>query len=155
MAGSTFQPPINLDPSQDNPQQLSFINQNFQALASTLEAYGFRIVQSGTINVSQTTISTTAGLYGDVNVNVGSAAHDLGYKPACIGFLEFTTGARVALPYTLQQQAIGGTVATWQSYNLAVSSTRVFINLRGLAYNGSFSTLTATVRYYLLQEPAD
>ena len=36
MAGSSFQPPIHLDPNQEPGQQMAFINQNFQAVANSL-----------------------------------------------------------------------------------------------------------------------
>lgn len=36
MPASNFQPPIHIDPTQDSAQQVSFINQNFQSLASAL-----------------------------------------------------------------------------------------------------------------------
>lgn len=39
MAGSSFQPPINLDPTQEPTQQIAFINQNFQNLASSLNPF--------------------------------------------------------------------------------------------------------------------
>lgn len=47
MSGSSFQPPINLDPNQDPSQQTAFINQNFQQLANSLNPY---IVSDGTTN---------------------------------------------------------------------------------------------------------
>lgn len=153
MAGSTFQPPIHLDPSQDDSQRVAFINNNFQSLASALETNSFRVVISGTITINQVTITATAGTYGSVNVSVASFTHNLGYRPAFIAFFENTNGVRTGIPYTLND--VSGSNVTWQSYNAAVTNTLFFINLRGLAYNNSFNTLSGAVKFFLLQEPAE
>lgn len=154
MSGSTFQPPILISPEQDNPQQTAFINQNFLSLASELEANSIRVVQSGNFTINAVTITASAGTYGAVNTTVGGVTHNLGYVPAWIAFMEQAPGVRTALPYTLNDTA-GGNV-TWQSYNPAATTTRFFINLRGLAYNNSYTTLVgSSITYYLIQLPAD
>jgi hypothetical protein len=53
MSGTTFQPPINIDPSQDAAQQVAFINQNFQSIASALQSNSFRILEQGEATIYQ------------------------------------------------------------------------------------------------------
>lgn len=155
MAGSSFQPPINIDPTQTQSDQVSFINQNFQNLASELEANSFRIVGEGSFSVAQITINSTGTTYGDFNGSVGAVAHSLGYIPAFIAYMQQSNGVQVALPYTYQQQS-GGTTATWQTYNPAATTTEFFISLRGLAFGGNWNSISGNVvKYYLLQEPAN
>lgn len=152
--GSTFQQPINLDPNQDNPQQVSFINQNFQNLASTLESNSFRIAKSGNFTLTPSTIANPgAGNYAsDVQV-LGGVSHNLGYIPAFIAYLEFSTGARAFLPYQAQD-AISASAARWTSYfgDASINSFTVVINR--VVFGTGSTSFTADVKYFLLQEPA-
>lgn len=75
---STFQTPITIDPTQSPIDQVSFINQNFQDLASTLETNSFRIVDQGTTSV------TTSGN----PINWVTVPHNLGFAPVPFAYLQ-------------------------------------------------------------------
>lgn len=151
MAGSTFQPPIHLDPNQDSGQQTAFINQNFQSLAAALEANSFRIVQKSnlTIPASSSPITWT------------TVPHGLPFIPIVWGFLNnsnvsgITTNGSLPLPTWLSVQVdnIATHQVKMQSWvQVLVDATNVY----GMMLNGlGSSDGPATITYYLLQETAN
>lgn len=159
MSGSTFQPPIHLDPTQNAGQQTAFINQNFQQIASTLETNSFRIVDRGVVSVSSD--GSTA--------NWTTYAHNLGFVPIPFAYLTrvtlsgITTNGNIPLPTftslnidTLKSTALNGGVArpidifgTWME---AVADDT---NLYVILYNATGSSISALdVQFYLVQQPA-
>lgn len=159
MSGSTFQPPIHLDPTQDADQQTAFINQNFQTIASTLETNSIRIVSRGTTSIGSSGASS----------NWNTIPHNLGFAPVVFAYLAgvtlsgITTNANIPLPTwtsatidTIKATALNGGVAipsvifsTWME---AVADTT---NLYVILYNATGASISnLTVQYYLGQQPA-
>lgn len=162
MAGSTFQPPIHLDPSQDNNQQTSFINQNFQTIASTLETNSFRIVTQGITSL------TTSG----AGTSIKTIPHNLGFSP--IPFVYLTgqtrtsgsltiTNANIPFPTwgfnftsdtilaTATSSGIARPLAGFQAYFDCVADTT---NLYVFLINSTASSGTFNIQYYLVQQPS-
>lgn len=84
-------PPIQLDPSMDAGHQLAFINQNFQNIANVLQQNSFVILASGTATVVVPTP------FSSNSVKSTSVAHNLGFKPAYIAFVDIPIGDGSAL----------------------------------------------------------
>lgn len=114
----------------------------------------FKIIDSGSIDLTQITIPGSVGNYEDVNTTVATYTHGFGFKPSCLAFMEQTSGVRVQLPYTLQQ-AFSGSYVTWQTYNATVSNTTFRITLRAVTFGGPVISLAGNIRFYLLQETAE
>lgn len=142
MPGSTFQPPIHLDPNQDNSQQTAFINQNFQSLASALETNSFRIVVSGTVSVQAS---------GNTN-NTTTIPHNLGFTPIPFCFLSASNNTVFyPLPQwtSLTRDDVNHVInfATWIDCNVDSNNLNIeFFNSLNTT-NGPFN-----VQYYLLQQ---
>lgn len=164
MSGSTFQPPIHLDPTQGADQQTAFINQNFQTLASALETNSFRIVV-GPI----TTGITTSGN----SVDTVTIAHGLGYAPIPFGFMNdvtitgpsgiITNNGNLPLPtwVSLTGDTIKST-ATNSGVALPIIAFKIYVQIVSDATNVYILLINATgsggttynVTYYLTQQPA-
>lgn len=157
MSGSTFQPPIHLDPNQDPAQQTAFINQNFQTIASTLESNSFRIVTGGLTSVSSDGSAT----------NWTTVAHNLGFAPVVFAYLTgvnlsgITSNGNIPLPTwagasvdTLKSTALNGGVAKpvfiMSSWIEAVADAT---NFYVVLYNATGASISALpVQYYLVQQ---
>lgn len=61
-------PPIQLDPSQDQGHQLAFINQNFLSLSNFIQSNSFPIASRGTTTI---TASAGSGVAGTITHNLG------------------------------------------------------------------------------------
>lgn len=161
--GSTFQPPIHIDPTQDPSAQVSFINQNFQTIASTLETNSFRIVSSGEAGISS----------NGATVTWNSVPHNLGFAPIPFAFLTgvtVTAGASVIssdanIPIPTYTNATFDTVkaSAMNSGNaLPIVAFNTYIevfcdttNLYIVLYNATGSTVANhNIQYYLVQQPA-
>ena len=159
MGASTFQPPIHLDPTQDQGQQTAFINQNFQAIAATLETNSFRIVDDGVVAVSSNGATASWSTY----------AHNLGFAPIPFAYLTnvnlsgITSAGNIPLPTftnlnidTLKSTALNGGVAcpidifgTWME--AVADETNLYVVL----YNATGSAIgPLDVQFYLVQQPA-
>lgn len=162
-SGSTFQPPIHLDPSQNPSQQTAFINQNFQTIASILETNSFRIVKRG-----NTAISSTGS-----TINWVTVPHNLGFAPVPFVFLNdisrtagttvITGSGNIAFPTwssltldTIKSSATNSgnalPIVAFQTFFDAVADeTNLYIFL----YNATGSSISAfNVGYYLIQQAA-
>lgn len=152
MSGSTFQPPIHLDPTQGSDQQTAFINQNFQAIASTLETNSFRIVQQALVSLSNSGNTTS----------VLKIPHNLGFAPVPFVYLANQTR-------TLGTLTITNANIPLPTYGLALNSDttnhivsfEVYMDCIADAQNlyifMTNSTATATnfsFQYYLVQQPS-
>lgn len=161
MDSSTFQPPIHLDPSQEDTQQLAFINQNFQAIASTLETNSFRIVKSDTATIAST----------GATVSYTTVPHNLGYAPVPFAFLLnqtvstgtsiISTDANIPLPTFTNAtiDTIKGT-ATNSGNPIPIFAFSGYLevfcddmNFYVLLYNATGGSIpTHTIGYYLVQK---
>lgn len=146
--GSSFQPPIHLDPTQDANQQTAFVNQNFQTLASALETNSFRIVESG-----QTTLPASSA-----PVSLTTVTHGLGFAPTPFGFLTnqtfsigttvISTDANIPLP-TETSTLVDGVDVKFLTYIRMFSDDQ---NLYFVLYNSTgSSTGPYNVLWYLTQ----
>lgn len=148
---STFQPPINLDPNQDSAQQIAFINQNFQNLASTLESNSFRIVQNTTHNTNAFTISASSNTYFS-DSNVTTIPHGLNFAPLAFGAEQLGSGFFMSPSTQVSTSNTGFTVTT---INLSTDTTNIYITV--LVYGFTPITLTNSpvssvpVTYILVQ----
>lgn len=115
----------------------------------------FKIVQTGTLILPQyTTPNPGAGNFGSGQTILASVSHGLGYIPAAVAFLEFSSGLRAPLPYVAHGGS--GASATSHSYIPVISSSAFRIDFNHLDYGAnSLSFADVVVRYYLLQESAD
>lgn len=161
MSTSTFQTPIVIDPNQNSTDQVSFINQNFQNLASTLETNSFRIVDQGIASI------TTSGL----PINFLTIPHNLGFAPVPFAYLNdvaitsgsttITTDGNMPLPTwtSLTIDTIKATatnsgqalpIVSFEQYIQAVADTKnlYIILLDATATSGE----NYSVQYYLTQQ---
>lgn len=160
MPGSTFQPPIHLDPTQDAPQQTSFINQNFQALSSVLESNSFRIV-----NQNQTSIGSTGA-----PTTWNTIPHNLGFAPIVFAYLTnvnlsgIATAANIPLPTwtgaaidTIKSTATNsGNAQPIFIFSSWIEAVADATNLYVILYNATGATINPlTVQYYLVQQPSN
>lgn len=115
----------------------------------------FKVVLSGSIPLPQVGMPDPgAGTYAEGQSTLVSGVHGLGFTPAVIAYIEFSSGLRAAMPYTAH--TVSGATASWQTYTPIVSATNFRIDVRYIVYGGPASSFsTATVKYYLLQETAD
>lgn len=139
---ATFQPPINIDPTQDASIQASFINQNFQSIASALETSSFRIVQTGV--VKGPTISPGA------SPTTTQVAHNLGVVPAALVYLGSPGEENQALPVV---QLLSGNVTNisinyYITYAVDASNLYIFQYTSNSA--GTLGPFPYT--YFLLQQ---
>lgn len=124
MAGSTFQPPIHLDPNQDPAQQVAFINQNFQSLASTLETNSFRVVDTINGTFPAVTVAGNTGGWALAN-NINTIPHNLGITPLPFGtFFDGTT--YIQLPDTKLNG--NSTTPYWEQWRVRVDGTNVYLD---------------------------
>lgn len=151
MSGSTFQPPIHLDPTQDSDQQTAFINQNFQTLASALETNSFRIVDN-----DSTVLPASAA-----PISLTTVAHNLGFAPTPFAFLNnqsfsigptlISSNANIPLP-TETSTLVDGTGVHFLTYIRIFSDDT---NLYFVFYNSTGGSLGPfNVSYYLTQQKA-
>lgn len=158
MDGPTFQPPIHLDPNQDAAQQTSFINQNFQNLASTLESNSFRVVLTG--NVS---ISGLADPYPSGTITTRTIPHNLQTVPAFLVYVAnpdlsgtyYGAAGITNLPTTYYNLGPGATGGKAYLYSQArIDSTNLYIDLVNLLSAGitGLGGYTWAYTYYILQQ---
>lgn len=152
-------PPIQLDPSMDNGHQLAFTNQNFNNIASVIGQNSFVIIQSGTASIQGDDNSggTTWKIYSQ------TIAHNLGYKPAVMGFVESTGTQTDGLGTSNYRRPTPTAVYTltvtagWPQLAYAevlVNETNVIC--RWLGNPGSnWTSVTVAFKYYLLQQTAN
>lgn len=111
----------------------------------------FKIVMSGTISLNTVSVSDAgAGLYNSNSVTT-TVAHNLGYAPVVIGYINVVT-QYIAMPYTILDGA--GALATWQSYSISVDQFNIYVTSQVLALHQAKTTIPAQVKYFLLQESA-
>lgn len=132
MDGSTFQPPIHLDPNQDPSQQAAFINQNFQNLAATLESNSFRVVS--TIN-SEFILPAVPGVtngwsYGNQTVTI---PHGLNITPLPFGAF-FDGSTYTQLPDT-KLNFVSPSSPYWEQWRVRVDATNVYLDTFVTAFN--------------------
>lgn len=116
----------------------------------------FKVVQSGTLDLTQASVADPGvGNYASGSGTLGTVTHGLGYTPAYLAFLEFTSGVRALLPWD-SFSSPGATQARWDTYYAASSATSFFVQYR-ITVNGMGAAtfaLPVSVKYYLLQESA-
>lgn len=159
MSGTTFQPPINIDPTQDPSQQVAFINQNFQSLANALQSNSFRIIDRGQAVIGQsshtggsiTTISTLAPFsttYSFFPIVLGFVVSNTGNGN--LGDL-WGTGAFVPQQYSATTSGIIFTNAIAEIRDQIVSESSVTFNLQFLnGTNGNQTNFGYTIQWYAL-----
>lgn len=151
MAGSTFQPPIHLDPTQDSGQQTAFINQNFQSLAAALETNSLRIVLEGD-NTMPSVIATAAAANWGHNTSAKAVPHNLGYIPIVIAALNL--GTYSFIPITRMVLPSPNTPG-WESNYIAADETNLYLNVDVTTFGANLSAGGASVKYYLIQQSAN
>lgn len=87
-------------------------------------------------------------------------AHQLGYKPAAIGFISNADGSgEQQLPYTFMLSFGGGigtgASASWLTIQLSTDETNVYIQANEIDFNSSPVQQTFLVKILLLQESAN
>lgn len=119
----------------------------------------FRIVQTGTGTAGAiTTTNSSAGTWTTKSVQV-PVAHNLGYAPANLVYVDFSGGAGtnlVTIPSTLFGTNTPNSAAYfWISYYVVVDATNLYINTTLTVYGAAGGSVTALpFKYYLLQEKA-
>lgn len=146
MAGSTFQPPIHLDPNQDSGQQTAFINQNFQSLAAVLESSSFRVINSNTVQLVKPALMATAEL---------DIPHNLPYTPIILAFANSGVDtASIQVPFT--NVLTTGTNSGKSNVSIVwfTDDTNITFNIGTPDFTGNtFYTFSFTynITYYILQ----
>lgn len=161
MAGSTFQPPIHLDPNQDPGQQTAFINQNFQSLAAALETNSFRIVSEGTLTIpSYSPTFFVFKTYTNQSFST-TVTHNLGFVPAVLAYVTDNAGTLYELmPYVNVNAGGGNSVSggglSIVNADVVVTSTSIYATSSMTCYGDyNFSGIVqsaTTIKYYLLQQ---
>lgn len=155
MSGSTFQPPINIDPSQSNAQQASFINQNFQTLASVLETNSLRVILNVPLSVTVDYNSATSSTWFESL----PVAHGLQELASYMAFITIPAAVAVsgALPFTnlpnpaLVYGIVGSAVTLFSVCVVSVDATNVYLSVQ-LGPGLSTGTYTITAMAYLFQK---
>lgn len=159
MAGSTFQPPIHLDPTQDEAQQVAFINQNFQSLAAVLQTNSLKITDQGKAIIPSTSHVTGSISSNDATVTLTQIYTSL---PIVLSFIVggfssvdtigtfWGTGAFVPLSF-------GGTpIVFTEGYvpKQIVSTSQIIFREQYINSTGSTnSNPTFTIQYFVIPQP--
>lgn len=112
----------------------------------------FKIVQTGTIVLSQGAFTGTAGTYQEF---FGSASqlHGLSYTPIVLSVLNLG-GVYVPMPYTTLNNTGAG--PSWVTYSANTDPTSINFNYVGLTFGAvTVASSTLSLKYYLLQESAN
>jgi hypothetical protein len=155
MAGSTFQAPIHLDPTQDSSQQTAFINQNFQALAAALEASSFRIAKTidGTFPAVTVAGSTNNWSFGNATATI---PHGLNIIPMPFGTF-FDGSTYIQLPDT--KLGGGGSTPIWNEWRVRTDAVNVYLDIYLTVFNQSTGTNLTTnafpAKILLIQQTAN
>jgi len=158
MSGSTFQPPIHLDPTQDNSQQVAFINQNFQTLASALETNSFRIIDDPIISLTTLNFSKTGpGIF--LQTALTTFSHGLSFTPQIIPYVQNGTLDRPLPARVISNSTVAGTFFAYVDIRGYVDSTNVTIYAEQIIdiRDASTQSLTGTlynIKCLLLQQTA-
>lgn len=159
MSGSTFQPPINLDPTQDAGQQTAFINQNFQSLAAGLQANSFRVIDQGTAVIGQ---SSHAGGSISTVTTVASFSATYSFIPILLAFIVSNTGdgniGNIWGTGAFVPQQFGATVGGITFTNGIAERRNQIVSTSGVTFNLDFINGTAgnqtnfgyTLKWYAL-----
>lgn len=115
-----------------------------------------KVIDSGTLPLTQATIvSPGAGNFASDTGNLGVYSHNLGYTPAFLAYIEFSSGIRSCLPLTVQDTLSTGE-ARWNTYMANATTTHFFVSYRRIVYGMGSATfaLPVSVKFFLLQESA-
>lgn len=158
-----FDPPVQLDPSQDLGHQLAFINQNFLTIAGVLSKNSFLIYRSDTY-----TFPAISGLAANTEqVQQFSVNHSLGLIPAYNVYAQIpksTESGMAGFPstfYTVVESRSGFQDSTdpqmFNTFFIGINETSLFVNR--IAANGDFvdphDASAVTIRYYIQQQTAN
>lgn len=145
MAAPTFQAPINIDPAQDPAQQIAFINQNFQSLASTLETNSFRIILEGTTTITVPAASVSGDLEGPL------IPHSLNITPTVIANVTTNTllGSNGNTPTPWTAFSSTGTLEFIADFN-SIDDTNIQFYVQWTGNNSEWVGVW-TFKYFILQ----
>lgn len=144
-----------IPPGTDPIQANAIINKNFAELDQQATVNNLVVVEEGNIKTPGVTLAAPG--VGNWNSDVGQVfqAHNLGYTPIVIAFLEFG-GTYIQLPY-VENAGNAGTTARFLTYSVLVDATGIYVRMDLTATGPTPYTYPAdqfNVKYYLLQKSA-
>lgn len=112
----------------------------------------FKIVQTGTITVPDTTAGPAAASNFASSFNTVSVVHNLGFAPVIVAYWT-TISSDVFQPVPFSGFDGSGTAATWTAVNIEVTSTNIIATATSMVYGNTTNSLSGIlIKYFLLQE---
>lgn len=148
-------PPIQLQPDTPHDQEITFINQNFQAITNAVNKTGFVIVGSGTTSLAAPSVTYNNNVTS--NFTSVTIAHGLGYAPAVLAYMT-AGGNNFSMPLSSMIDPLTNLRGNYQfietSYS-ANSTSITFQNKLTISDSGSGTAAglaLVNITYYFLQQ---
>jgi hypothetical protein len=138
-------------PGTDTSLAYNQINQNFRSIDQQISKSGFIIVKEGSIVMPQVSVATGVNQYGTFFGTSNVDAHNLGFVPVVIAFLDYGT-TYVPLPWTFIDSN-SSNLFVQLNYRIVADETNVTAASDAFAFNvTTIAGGAPTAKYFLLQK---